>query len=549
MSKLECYAVFEGGGVKGSAFAGALVSAEKAGINFVGYGGASVGSIIAFLSCLGFSSQELEFKIKSLDLSEFLDKKIVNETHLLQEIFNNENYPEKIKFKNLLIDLDGISKKYNFLKWIPGVYFRLLLLKRLLALNSIKSMMKLLYRLIRNYGIHSKDDMVDVLIKYASEKIEDNEFRIVNGKKSLSFKRFFEITGKDLRVVATNLNSKRAVKFSHIHTPDFCVFQAVAASSSFPFFYEPSIIDGSYLIDGGVSCNLPSFLFANEIHKRLPIYAFDLIVEEGHSNNNKFKSLLSYSWRILTSLLDASTEIISEEVGCIVVPVKIPKGINTLNFNLTPKQINDLFKSGKDSAQYFFEHHKMTLLASDANDSHRIGSLIYGVFDEALIDLTWNVSFNNKIVKAWLYTSINSDPKEIISFSVGSNDNNYPEHHSFKLNEVNNDCVECWKEKNLKYIYDEVAGKIRICFPVMKYISEDEYFISDSDSESPILAVLCISTICNPEDCEWLTFSETTGEFDIAQDYVIMIKNYVKIISMAMLGNQLIFHEKMHVEV
>lgn len=37
---MESYAVFEGGGVKGLAFAGALKAAEEASIKFVGYGGA-----------------------------------------------------------------------------------------------------------------------------------------------------------------------------------------------------------------------------------------------------------------------------------------------------------------------------------------------------------------------------------------------------------------------------------------------------------------------------------------------------------------------------
>ncbi|HCS8989786.1 TPA: patatin-like phospholipase family protein, partial [Klebsiella quasipneumoniae] len=50
MKKINCYAVFEGGGIKGVAFAGALQKAEEAGLNFIGYAGASAGAIIAFLA-------------------------------------------------------------------------------------------------------------------------------------------------------------------------------------------------------------------------------------------------------------------------------------------------------------------------------------------------------------------------------------------------------------------------------------------------------------------------------------------------------------------
>ncbi|MEN5014731.1 patatin-like phospholipase family protein [Erwinia sp. Eh17-17] len=522
MSKLECYAVFEGGGVKGSAFAGALVSAENAEINFVGYGGASVGSIIAFLSCLGFTSSELELRIKSLDLSEFLDQGIVNETNIIHEVISQN--------KKIINDSVGSGIR-------GSITSKLKVIKNSFRLDVITSCLKIIGKLKSRYGVHSKDEMIKILIKYAKEKISTEYLIKKDGVETISFKDFFHITGKDLRLVATNLNSRRAERFSHIDTPNHCVFKAVAASSSFPFFYEPTIEGESYLIDGGVSCNLPSFLFANEVHKRLPIYAFDLVVDS--APKKKFNNIITYTWNIITSLLDASTEIISEEVGCIVVPVKIPIGINTLDFNLNSEQINSLFESGKESAKNFFENHDLTELSKEANDSHKVGALIYGVYDEILADLADRISFQNLTVNTWLYTCINSEPKEIISFSVGSNSDFDPPHYQYSLSQQGIDCVEAWKNKSIEFKFDN--NKVRVCFPISKKnIKEGDIH---QTKYNPILGVLCLSVACNKSICNWLNYNAQNGQFDIDQDFVIIVNTYVNLIGMAMLGNQLVFHD------
>jgi NTE family protein len=52
---MQAYAVMDGGGVKGAALAGCLRAADDAGIEFIGFGGTSAGSIIAVLACVGFT--------------------------------------------------------------------------------------------------------------------------------------------------------------------------------------------------------------------------------------------------------------------------------------------------------------------------------------------------------------------------------------------------------------------------------------------------------------------------------------------------------------
>lgn len=71
---MKAYAVLDGGGVKGAALAGCLKGAEQVGVEFVGYGGTSAGSMVALLASIGYSPDEmLGVMCEELDFAELLD--------------------------------------------------------------------------------------------------------------------------------------------------------------------------------------------------------------------------------------------------------------------------------------------------------------------------------------------------------------------------------------------------------------------------------------------------------------------------------------------
>src|SRR5438132_14233697 len=56
------------------------------------------------------------------------------------------------------------------------------------------------------------------------------------------------------------------------------VIEAVRASTCYPFAFQPLLKNGRRLVDGGLSSNLPAFLFEEEFRQtRIPALAFDLI--------------------------------------------------------------------------------------------------------------------------------------------------------------------------------------------------------------------------------------------------------------------------------
>lgn len=66
--------VFEGGGVKGIAFVGAIAATEDAGYEFENVAGTSAGSIVASVIAAGYSAAEIKTIMDDLDYKAFRDK-------------------------------------------------------------------------------------------------------------------------------------------------------------------------------------------------------------------------------------------------------------------------------------------------------------------------------------------------------------------------------------------------------------------------------------------------------------------------------------------
>ena len=68
----DCVAVFQGGGCRGAAFAGAFAAATAAGVGVAAVAGTSAGSIVAALIGAGADADYLSRALKSLDFISLL---------------------------------------------------------------------------------------------------------------------------------------------------------------------------------------------------------------------------------------------------------------------------------------------------------------------------------------------------------------------------------------------------------------------------------------------------------------------------------------------
>jgi len=203
--------VFEGGGTRGLAYAGAVYALEQKGIlqGIENVAGTSAGSIIGLMLALGYNSKEIDSVMFGLRVQKF----------------NDGNGGLVGKYKR--------AKKY--------------------------------------YGIH-KGDAFEIWLEELIEKKTGNPlftFAQLDSlcKRNKNYRQF--------ACVGTNLSKQRSETFSFASSPRMSLKTAVRISCSIPFFYEPVLIDSlgreikepvkgynyQFYADGGILANYPINIF------------------------------------------------------------------------------------------------------------------------------------------------------------------------------------------------------------------------------------------------------------------------------------------------
>ncbi len=192
--------VFEGGGVKGIAYAGALQVLEAQGIipEIQRVAGTSAGAITAALVALGASSQDVFNIVGNTKFREFMDDSF-----------------------GVLRDLDRLRHDYG---WYKGDAFADWMQKQVYALGG------------------------DLNLTFAQLA----QRATATGGRC-----------KQLYTVGTNLSLQMPIVYSAETTPDVPIWQAVRISMSIPLFFAAVKAPASsqICVDGGVSWNYPLDLF------------------------------------------------------------------------------------------------------------------------------------------------------------------------------------------------------------------------------------------------------------------------------------------------
>lgn len=188
--------VFEGGGVKGMAYVGAMQVLKEKGIlsNIQRAGGTSAGAINATLFVLGYTPAQQRTIIKKLNFKNFMDGSW-----------------------GVIRDTDRLINKFG---WYKGNFF---------------------YEWI---GEHIKKRL---------------------GDPNATFSNLKEAGKPALYVYGTNLSTRFGEVFSHEHTPNMRIADAVRITMSIPLFFAAiRNARGDVYVDGGVLNNYPIKLFDRE---------------------------------------------------------------------------------------------------------------------------------------------------------------------------------------------------------------------------------------------------------------------------------------------
>ncbi len=285
-------AVFQGGGVKGIAFVGAIAVTRQRGFVFHRLAGTSSGSIVASFLAAGYTHEEMKEIILGTPFHEFLQKTLIHQVPVI------------------------------------GPAFRLLLKKGIYSGDALETWIrrKLLEKGVRTF----RDLPPDSLYIIASD--------LTNGK--------MVVLPDDLRdygIDPETFEVARAVRMS-ISIPFFFdpvllkknVFVDGGVLSNFPMW----IFDNEMIKKGG--------------EKLIPTIGYQLVGKHPHTRN-EIHGPITMLQALFSTMMGAHDErYIEKEYRFRTIKIDA-SAVGTVQFDLTREQSLELYESGRKAAEEFFD--------------------------------------------------------------------------------------------------------------------------------------------------------------------------------------------------
>jgi NTE family protein len=325
-------AVFEGGGVKGIAFAGAIAAAERdAGVReWVNLAGTSAGSIVAALLAAGYDAAGLQQILAQAHYARFADC--------------GHGGMWGGGLWNAIVRLRGMAPGEYFIEWMQD---------QLAASPLAKELGKteLTFADVRRRDLPPKEQIPDI----SDAKYERAKYRLhVIGS---------DVTTGRMLILPDDLPDYTDKDGKPFDKDSFRVVDAVRMSMSYPFLFTPVVLHRQgkpvYIVDGGLLSNFPIWLFDSPNPKR-PTWGFRLHPGANVEEGLPYRRIPRPFWQVplLKAMFSAATEAWDREQMEQVVSartVSIPThGISTTDFGLTKADADSLYGWGQDAAHAFF---------------------------------------------------------------------------------------------------------------------------------------------------------------------------------------------------
>lgn len=314
--------VFEGGGVKGIAYGGALERLEEIGIldSIERVAGTSAGAITAALLAVGYSPKEISKIISETDFKKFEDNTFLYVRDIIR-----------------LIRDFGWNRGDVFEKWLGG--------------------------LIKAKTGNENFTFINLYTKITEDTI-------INGDTTKY---------KNLFVICSNITQQKAEVLSHETVPLMSIKQAVRMSMSIPIYFAATKnSQKDIIVDGGVTLNYPVNIFDNAKYMETPpsdssnlfdAYSFnyqtlgfrvDSIKSINYLQPNwetppePVKNLKSYVGALINFMMEiANKQHLSNNDWNRTIFID-SMDVKTTQFKLSKEQINNLIANGRNGVDYYF---------------------------------------------------------------------------------------------------------------------------------------------------------------------------------------------------
>ncbi|WP_342406398.1 patatin-like phospholipase family protein [Brevibacillus sp. FSL K6-2834] len=289
---MKADAVFEGGGVKGIAFIGALQVMEEHGFVWERLAGTSAGSIVAALLSAGYTSRELRPIFEKLDYLFFLERRGLGRLPIVGPLYE-------------LLFREGIYRTDRLERFIDD--------------------------LLRQKGIRTFGDLPKDKLRIIASDITGGKMLIL--PEDLSH---FDI-------VPERFSIARAVRMSS-SIPFF--FQPTRLTKD----GEVHLI-----VDGALLSNYPVWLFDVPGVPLWPTIGFRLHDSKVDREAYRIRGLFSFSKQLIATMLDAHDRLYVDRAQALRTVFINTLGVRTTQFQLSNELRNRLYESGLQSATRFLE--------------------------------------------------------------------------------------------------------------------------------------------------------------------------------------------------
>lgn len=312
---LKADLVLEGGGVLGIGHVGALTVLEDAGYTFPRIAGTSAGAIVGSLLAGGMSTARLTEIMSTLEYRQFADRSLLDRIPLAGPLLS------------LLVD-DGVYEGDRLREWLGNI-------------------------LADECGVETFADLA--IEDPGSSLPPERRFRLVVTAADVTRGELVHFPWDYARVYGLDPSRQRVV-------------DAVRASMSIPFFYQPvslTAADGtvSTLVDGGVLSNFPIDIFDRTDGRtpRWPTFGVKLLprLPVGAAKVIPVAGLLKHGPVALAANL-AMTTIVGRDQAHLAKPwvsartVRVDtSGVNPVDFGIGQAEATRLFENGQAAAERF----------------------------------------------------------------------------------------------------------------------------------------------------------------------------------------------------
>lgn len=294
-----CDVVLEGGGVKGIGLVGALEELHKAGYVIRRASGTSAGAIVGALIAAGMPIDTMLATMRSLNYKKFRD----------------ESFIDKI----------GVTGKSASLIFEQGIY-------------EGKFLRDWLAGELEKLGVRTFADL-KITEPWAAHLPPERRYKLV--------------------VIASDVSGGRLARLPWdysrygLNPDEQLVADAVRASMSIPFFYEPVKLDGKVMVDGGMLSNFPIALFDSTAD--WPVFGIKLSAKpDANLVAHPIKNTLDFAKALLATMINAHDQMHIDDPATAARTIFIDTfKVKATDFDISSETQTKLHQSGTAAAREF----------------------------------------------------------------------------------------------------------------------------------------------------------------------------------------------------